>query len=142
MANHGRDSKRERFWRGVLERHRAGGLTVRTFCQQERLTESAFYFWRRTILERDVEVKSQTGLGTASPPRPIFDLRRGGHSKPASRAAPAAQPTFLPVLVDGNGRQDGGVAIELAGGRVLRLSEAIGPQRLAEIVSALEQTER
>jgi hypothetical protein len=88
-------------------------MSVRGFCQREQLTESAFYAWRRTIALRDSEAKSQTG--------------RGGRPK---------QPAFLPVLVDGRDRHNGALVIELAGGRMLRLSEAISPQRLAEIDAA------
>ncbi|MGH6796112.1 MAG: IS66 family insertion sequence element accessory protein TnpA [Methylocella sp.] len=112
MANHQRDSKREAFWRGVLKRYTASGLAIRAFCQREQLTESAFYVWRRTISQRGAEAKR------------------------------SRQPAFLPVLVDGHHGHDGAIVIELAGGRVLRLSEAISPARLADIVSALEHRER
>jgi hypothetical protein len=119
MANCERDAKRDTFWRGVLKRYAASGLSIRAFCQREQLTESAFYAWRRTIALRDAEAKSQTG--------------RGGRLR---------QPAFLPVLVDANHHDDGTLVIELAGGRVLRLSEHILPARLAAIVNALEQAER
>src|SRR5438552_16759950 len=113
MANRSRDLKREIFWRWVLKRQRAVELTVRAFCRQEQVSEASFYAWRRTILERDAE---------------------GKHFQPASTARPIARPAFLPVVMSGKGRHDGGLAIELAGGRRLRLSESIPPQRLAEIV--------
>jgi len=115
MANHERDAKREVFWRGVLRRHAASGLTIRSFCHRERLTESAFFAWRRTIGERDSEVKSPTRRGER--------LRR---------------PAFLPVLVDGDSRRDSAITIELAGGRALRLPEATPIQRLVDLVNALE----
>jgi len=53
MANHERDAAKERFWRDVLKRQAKSGLSVRAFCQRERLTESAFYAWRRTVAERN-----------------------------------------------------------------------------------------
>jgi hypothetical protein len=115
MANHERDAKREAFWRGVLQRHAASGLTIRSFCQRERLTESAFFAWRRTIGERDAEVKSP--------------IRRGERPQ---------RPAFLPVMVEGDSRRDSALAIELADGRVLRLPESIAAERLAELVHALE----
>ncbi len=108
MANHERDAKREVFWRGVFKRHAASGLTVRAFCQRERLTESAFFAWRRTIAERDAEVKG------------------------------SRRPAFLPVVVEGDSRRDAAITLALAGGRVLRLPESIAADRLAELVHALE----
>ena len=53
MAKSQRDVAKEAYWRKVLKRFAAGGLSVREFCKREQLTESAFYAWRRTIGERD-----------------------------------------------------------------------------------------
>ena len=53
MAKHQRDPAKEAYWRKVLQRFSASGLSVREFCKREQLTESAFYAWRRTIGERD-----------------------------------------------------------------------------------------
>ena len=50
-----RDPKREAFWRGALARFDSSGLSVRSFCARERLTEPCFYAWRRVIRERDAE---------------------------------------------------------------------------------------
>lgn len=55
MANTQRNAEKERRWRDVLIRQASSGLSVRAFCHRERLTESAFYAWRRTIGERDGE---------------------------------------------------------------------------------------
>lgn len=55
MANKQRDAEKERRWRGLLGRQAKSGLCVRAFCRRERLTESQFYAWRRTIGERDGE---------------------------------------------------------------------------------------
>ena len=57
MARAQRDLELERTWRRHLQRQRAGGLSVREYCLDHHLTESAFYFWRRTIAERDREAK-------------------------------------------------------------------------------------
>ncbi len=53
MANKDRNSEREAFWREAVARRDASGLSVRGFCQGENLWESAFYFWRRTLAERE-----------------------------------------------------------------------------------------
>ncbi len=53
MAQRQRDPAKEAYWRKILKRFSASSMSVREFCQQEQLTESAFYAWRRTIGERD-----------------------------------------------------------------------------------------
>jgi transposase-like protein len=112
MANTQSDSGRERFWRAAVARQAKGGGTVRTFCREEKLQESAFYFWRRTIAERD------------------------------ARRSVTAAPAFVPVVLsDRNATSPAEIAIELHGGRTLRLSNSIPPDRLAAIVFALEAAE-
>jgi hypothetical protein len=117
VANNERDAGKERFWRSVLKRQAGSRLSVRAFCERERLTESAFYAWRRTIQERDAH---------------------------AARAK--QQPAFLPLVVRESAtfedRHDSHAAIEiaLAGNRVLRLPGSIEPHRVAAIVAALDAT--
>jgi hypothetical protein len=108
MARHWRDPKREAFWREVLKRFSASGLSVRAFCQRERLTESAFYAWRRTIAQRD------------------GDRRQRGRPQ---RWTPG-RPNFLPLRVTHHAAPDSSITLELAGGRVLRLPESTPIERL------------
>jgi hypothetical protein len=69
MAKQQRDSRREETWREVMADFRASGQTVREFCVQRRLVESAFYYWQRELQRRDAE------------------------------RAPSASPAFVPVNV-------------------------------------------
>jgi hypothetical protein len=55
MAKQQRDPQREQSWREVLVEFRASGQSVREFCQQRRLVESAFYYWQRELQRRDAE---------------------------------------------------------------------------------------
>ena len=50
-----RRSSKERFWRRLLRQWRGGGLSVRDFCAERRVSEPSFYAWRRTIAERDAQ---------------------------------------------------------------------------------------
>ena len=112
MANTQQDSGRERFWRAAVARQAESRLTVRAFCRQEKLRETAFYFWRRTIAERDAK-------------RNI-----------------TATSAFVPVVLsDRRMASAAEITIELRGGRTLRLSESTPPDRLAAIVLALETGE-
>jgi hypothetical protein len=112
-----RDGVKERFWRSALKRQAKSGLSVRAFCRREKLSEPSFHAWRRTLHARDAEAK-----------------------RPRLRLGPGGRPAFLPVVVADDRR--GGIAIELAGGRVLRLSESMAAERLAELVAALEVADR
>jgi transposase-like protein len=46
-------SEREHLWRRRLDEQRTSGLTVRAFCVRHQLCEPSFYYWRRTVAERD-----------------------------------------------------------------------------------------
>ena len=48
-----RDAAKERYWRGVIRRHGAGGLGTKRFCAREGIPEHRFYWWRRTLRRRD-----------------------------------------------------------------------------------------
>jgi transposase-like protein len=70
MAKRQRDPKRERFWRRTFSSWQASGQTIREYCQQHDLAETAFHHWRRELRQRD----------TKPAPRPF-------------------SPTFVPVTV-------------------------------------------
>ena len=125
MANRIRDPEREAFWRRALTACGKSGLSVRAFCRREKLAESAFYFWRRTIHERGL------ALGDGTPHSPT---RR--RAKPPSGKSPA----FVPLVLDH--LPSTGITLELRGGRTLRLSEAFPVERLATLVLALEAAEK
>jgi hypothetical protein len=91
---------------------------VRAFCGRERLSEPSFYAWRRTLRERAAAENQQ--------PRPAF--------LPAAILPPAIREHSPPA-------PQGGVVIELYGGRLLRLPESMAPARVAELVHALETAE-
>ena len=108
MASHERDGGKEQFWRDVLERQAASGLSVRKFCERERLNESNFYAWRRTIAERDQAVASKQ------------------------------QAAILPMVLTDQPQRSAAITIDLHEGISLRLPEPTSAERLAEVVHALE----
>lgn len=119
MARARRDVAKERGWRDVLARRVASGLSVRAFCRRAGLCEASFYAWRRTIRERDGKQA------------PLWMAR-------ALQGRLAKAPAFVPAMISGESRCDAAIVIELAGGRTLKLPEAMDAARVAEIVHALE----
>ena len=95
MANTIRDPGREAFWRQTLANFRKSGLSVREFCRREKLHESAFYFWRRTIKERGPKQRGR------KPPAFVPLVLGDVHPVAASRSNFAAADAPLERIVSG-----------------------------------------
>ena len=136
MANTIRDPKREAFWRRTLARHQGSGLNIRDFCRSEKLPETAFYFWRRTIRQRGPAQHESAGGGNKR--------RRPKQRRPKQRRPKRPNrklPAFVPLVL-GNVSPTAGITLELRGGRSLRLSEAFPVERLAALLRAVEAEDR
>ena len=51
-----RSRRREQRWRRLMREHGESGLTVREFCRRRKVTETAFYYWRRELQRREAEL--------------------------------------------------------------------------------------
>ena len=102
MTRHGpgRDLEKERTWRAVLDRQRQSGLSIRKFCERERISEASYYVWRRELQRRDQE----SPIGRQ--PESEF------HMRPPSRSASVAStstkravdsPACVPVVIGPGG---------------------------------------
>jgi hypothetical protein len=134
-----RDGKREAFWRKALARQRNSGLNVRQWCSRQRLPETAFYFWRRTIAQRDRDAASAGVPVRQRLPRAIRPLRQtqGRQRPPVPMFVPmTVAMAACPELVE-RGREQP-IVIRLRGGRVMRLPVGMDARRMAELVHAIE----
>lgn len=50
-----RDMAKESHWRSVITKQEQSGLSVRNFCQREKVRESQFHWWKRELRLRDRE---------------------------------------------------------------------------------------
>lgn len=121
MAGRARDEERETWWRRVLAEQGESGTSVQAFCRERQLNPASFYAWRRTIAERD---------GVVLPRR----RRRVSENH-------AAQPAFVPLVLR-ESTATTGLAIELRGGRTLRLPPVMPIQEVVALVRALEAEDR
>lgn len=113
---------KESFWRDVVGRQLASGLSVRAFCRSQSLREASFYSWRRKLEERSRE----------KPPIASHKLSNGPVASPRR-----LEPSFVPAVV-GSFPSDLSIVLELASGSRLTLPSSIPIPRLAELVLALE----
>lgn len=142
------DPEKERYWRGVVQGQRGSGQSVREYCRQAGVKESAFYWWRKELARRTETRKAarssaadgseQSGESNRGRRRrqkkPATVTPRGGRS-PGGDASP-----FVPIhLLPGNSVVNAtAVEIYLSDGRMVRVGPGIDRQTLVEVLSALE----
>jgi hypothetical protein len=107
-----RDPHKERRWRQLVAQWRRSGQGVRAFCAARGLSEQSLYWWRRELAARDRRVRA------AAPPPPRF--------------------VAVHVRNDEAMPPGGSVEVVLGNGRRVRAGGDVSPQRLAELVAALE----
>jgi transposase-like protein len=120
----GASGERRAFWQAALELQRESGLTIRAFCKQEQLAESAFHFWKRELQRKQPPVlvkepKVRTKLGV--PPETIREA-----FVPVELSSAAASSATAASLV-----------IELTSGATIRVAEGCSRQLLQNVLEAL-----
>jgi hypothetical protein len=104
----------EKSWIPILADWKKSGLGPREFCRRRRLRESAFWFWKREIPDRD---------------RRRRERKTQGPGKPALRILPVRlvkdHVSLVPLEI-------------LFGGRTLRISGDFDPVVLRKVLSVLE----
>lgn len=116
------DKNRARFWRELIERHRASGQTAVQFCKQAGVSTASFYTWKRKL---NAEVGT-TGRKTHP------DRQRKKKEPPAQIAS------LVPVQVVADPREsDAPVEVHLPGAVMLRISSGCEEQTLRVVLAAL-----
>ncbi len=120
MGERRHNPAKEQFWRRVMSRFRGSGLTIRAFCDRERLSEPSFYAWRAELARRDRAQRQRVD--------------------PVKPRAACRQPRFVPVRIldDEEPRTLGAIEILLRGGRIVRVTPGFDGATLAQAVAVLE----
>ena len=117
------DPAKEYFWRQVLARRKASGLSIRAYCEAHGLSEQNFYRWQRVLAERG---------GCDSSRRPVRRTRRTHQPKVETA------PLFVPFEVGVTGMPGSALEVVLANGRVIRVRPGFDAPTLGQIVACLE----
>lgn len=121
------DLKKEFRWRKLASAQQRSGQTVRQYCQENALAESAFWFWKRALARRDAE-KSVTLSGGQSSARPKEPLRR--------------PPSLVPVTIGPALPHGAAIEVLLPHGASVRVSAGCDEATLRIVLSALERAPR
>ena len=88
-------------------------MSVRSYCQQHRLSESQFHWWQRKLEEKRL------------------------HRKPGRKNAAVAQASFALVSEDPEG-MDAGIELVLGNGHRLRIRKGVDETTLRAVLAAME----
>ena len=129
-----REIERQSHWQEIVRGQQESGQSVRAYCRQAGIEESAFYWWRRK-LARGSRQRNDS-------PRPGRGTNRREPARPAARrsSGAVAEVGFLPVRVAAGRGAEGGRSIEivLRGDRLLRIPPGFDRQTLLRVLDALE----
>lgn len=100
-------AKREIEWRQHLVRHASSGQNITTFCRNEKLAESRFYFWRDRLQGKpsvqDSPSLSATVVATAMPAA-FIDLgivtKQNASTIPVADKMPEVRPSGIEMRID------------------------------------------
>jgi transposase-like protein len=128
-------SERQTYWEEAMRRWKESGQSVRDFCRNEGVRESAFYFWRRELARRSQSTDAV--IGSRPPVSPLTIASRSPKRVPSQHSS---IPSFLPVCVveDVAEEATSGVEIILAHGRTVRVRSGFDGQTLVDVLAVLE----
>jgi transposase-like protein len=110
--------EKEARWREILQRQAGSGLSVRSFCGAEGISEPSFYAWRRKL-------RSRNGSGRRTPQKP-----RGRDEEPDNAQL------FVPLtLLDHTPTLE---IIHPLGYRI-QVSGDVHPEALRQVLKALDE---
>jgi hypothetical protein len=153
------DPEKERRWGELVRGQQLSGQSVRGYCREAGVKESAFYWWRRELARRSETrkavrrrpVRGRKAAGSS----PADGRRRSGASNrrgrpgrgkrgvegPAGDGSPRQDASpFVPIhlLADGSAAIAATVEIHLGDGRMVRVGPGVDRQTLREVLAALE----
>jgi hypothetical protein len=111
-----RNLQKEAAWRRRLRQQAKSGQSIRAWCGEHRVTETAFYWWRRELARRDAEGGAAAFVPVCVAEEPARDGDRGG------------------------GDQRGGdalIEIVLTDGRRVRVAGRVDQEMLTAVLEAL-----
>ena len=127
-----RDGQRQSRWHEIVRRQVESGQSVRSYCRQAGIRESAFYWWRRELARRQQDETCRQSLGV---------VRRRAMVGAATRKSAGIAAGFLPLqVVAERHREDGcGIEIQLGQRYTLHIPPGFDRQTLLDVLGVLEE---
>lgn len=117
------DPAKTQFWRQVLARQQASGLTIRAYCAAHGLSQANCYRWQRVLAQRP----QRRAVPRPTPPH------RSTHPPQTETL-----PLFVPLDLDVATATRAALEVVLADGRVVRVRPGFDAATLGQLVACLE----
>ena len=116
------DASKERYWRKLIRRQGETGETVARFCARQGVPAHQFYWWQRTLRDRDRQLTADAG-----------GAHEAGHvlASEGEQAAKSFVPVRLPFLTNAP------IEVVHPGGWVVRVPVGFDPLSLRRILATL-----
>ena len=114
--------ERERFWRELLARQAASGLSVRQFCGREGVSEPSFYQWRKRLGPTTQQQKNAAAA-----------------TRDRATATPSTDSLFLPLGLLGGGGVSSELEIIHPTGCRVRVVGEVNVASLTRVLAALDE---
>ena len=126
--------ERERFWRGLIGRQPASGLSISRYCEQAGVSKNSFYVWKQRLRAK------AGGLGR-SRELPEHSAVPSGKRSRSQKSVPVSA-SLVPVRLVADPPQRstsnaGAVEIEWPSGLVLRVPAGCDADAVRDVVKAL-----
>lgn len=122
---------RKQFWRNLIERQLASGLSIARFCEQAGVSANSFFVWKRRL--RPKNGQAQRGTRT-SRRRAVTRARSNG---PAAAATPLVPVRLLADPDRPRALHATAIEIEWPNGAVLRVPAECNGRLVRDVVKAL-----
>ena len=124
--------EREQFWRGLIERQPASGLSIARFCNQAGVSANSFYIWKRRLRPQLGQARRSKSTWRSS------TLVRSARSHGAGAAGrPLVPVRLIADSVRHHVAQATIIEVEWPNGLVLRLPMECDSRTVRDVVKAL-----
>ena len=129
-----RNSFKETYWRKQLSRQASSGLSIAGWCRRHNFSNSLFYFWKKTIAERDGCLSESTPHGAMNSVERV-PFARVRLIQPAETVDPAARMATGREAVE---RTGGLIEILLSDGLAVRVRPGFDEPTLGRVLEILK----
>jgi len=118
-----RSATKERYWRKLIKRQQNSGEGPTVFCRRMGVSTHQFFWWRRTLRERDATPRSRNGDD------------RGGRL-PEHGSGDVPESAFIPIRLPV--ARDSSMEVVHPQGCVIRVSSLFDTHMLRRVLAALD----